>query len=500
MRFRSKYPFLWIGAGVVLGLILERVGWWGIGGIGFLGLGAWLFYKRKWADRGIWALALFALLGWIKAYVEGLPSPQDVRWLIGRVGYVEGYLLEEPVRTARAVRLLLKVQRFRFSQDTTMYSLTGKLLIYTKDTFALRWLPGQRLSAPLSIDSVRFGAAYWQSQAVYASAFAQTLTAGQVEAIYLMGYFYRWRLRIIQSLREQFPGGVSARALVEALLLGYKRGLDPETRAAFQLSGTAHILAVSGLHVGLVLTLSLFLVRRLLPPTADRKPIVLVPLMGLMGFYGFLTGASPSAMRAVIMGMIALLAKMLYQPYAALNALGTAAFVQLLLDGRLLENLGFQLSYGAVAGILAWYGPLRDSLHFIARLPRIGSYIKDLLAVSLAAQMGTLGLSWAYFGQFPLYFLIANLVAIPLATGLSYVGVLWLLLSWLPGISKILAWLTMFLAEGLLHSVRGLAQLPGGKVELPAIPVWAGFIISAATILLGFLYQRHKAQKVELVM
>ncbi len=132
-------------------------------------------------------------------------------------------------------------------------------------------------------------------------------------------------------------------------------------------------------------------------------------------------------MRAVLMGSTALLARMLYRPYAALNALGFAAFVQLLFSSKVIYNLGFQLSYAAVAGILAWYGPFRQLLNSLERLPYAGGYLRDLLAVSLAAQLGTLGLSWAYFGQFPLYFLVANLVAIPLSTLLSYTGFLWLL-------------------------------------------------------------------------
>jgi competence protein ComEC len=351
------------------------------------------------------------------------------------------------------------------------------------------------------LDSVKFGQAYWHAQEIYVSAFSNEWKTLDIERTYLMGYFYRWRHHLIQAMRQRFPDQSAPRALVEALLLGYKRGLDPETRTAFQLSGTAHILAVSGLHVGLVLTFTLFLLGRLLPPGSDRHPAVTFPLIALLFFYGFLTAASPSAMRAVLMGSTALLARMLYRPYAALNALGFAAFVQLLFSSKVIYNLGFQLSYAAVAGILAWYGPFRQLLNSLERLPYAGGYVRDLLAVSIAAQLGTLGLSWAYFGQFPLYFLVANLVAIPLGTLLSYTGFLWLITLKVPFLSTTLGWSTLLLSKSLIFTVSLITTLPGKALSLPAIPATAGVVLSLAAILGGFLYQTLRPKKkVELIL
>lgn len=501
MPLRSPHPFLWIGAGSVVGLLSAERGLWGLAMAAGVALGAFIVWWKGWSDRGIWALGIFALLGWLRGWWDNQPHPAALHHFIGRAGYLRGYLLEEPIRTAKAVRLLLQSSEFQFSQDTSFYLIRGKLLVYTRDTSALRLLPGQRLLVTARLDSVRFGQRYWQAQGVYVSTFSDTWKPLDLEKSYLIGYFYRWRLWVIRAIRKYFPGSDSGRALIEALLLGYKRGLDPEVRSAFQLSGVSHILAVSGLHVGLVLTFALFLVGRLLPAGADRKPYVTIPLIGLLFFYGFLTAASPSAMRAVLMGSVALMARMLYRPYAALNAMGLACFLQLLADSKVLYNLGFQLSYAAVAGILAWYGPFRQFLSGLDRVPYLGSYLRDLIAISLAAQLGTLGISWAYFGRFPVYFLLANLAAIPMATALSYAGVLWLLTYGVPFVGAGLGWSTTLLAEGLLKIVSFVSMLPGKTIALPPISPAAGLFFSLLAILAGFTYQAlYQKRRIEVIV
>jgi len=501
MPLRSPHPFLWIGAGSVLGLLSADEGLWGLALSIGVALGTFIVWWKGWSDRGIWALGVFALLGWLRGWWDNQLHPEALHHFIGKAGYLQGYLLEEPIRTAKAIRLLLQISQFQFSRDTALSSAYGKLLLYTRDTSALSLLPGQRLLVSARLDSVRFGQNYWQAQGVYVSTFSDTWKPLHLEKSYLMGYFYRWRLWLIRAIRGYFPGSSSARALIEALLLGYKRGLDPEVRSAFQLSGVSHLLAVSGLHVGLVLTFALFLVGRLFPAGADKKPYVTIPLIGLLFFYGFLTAASPSAMRAVLMGSVALVARMLYRPYAALNAMGLACFLQLLADGKVLYNLGFQLSYAAVAGILAWYAPFRQFLAGFDRVPRLGTYLKDLIAVSLAAQLGTLGISWAYFGQFPVYFLLANLVAIPVGTAVSYVGVLWLLTHGVPFLGAVLGWSTALLAEGLLRLVSFISTLPGKSIALPLISPATGLLFSLLAILAGFAYQAlYPRKKAELIV
>jgi len=336
--------------------------------------------------------------------------------------------------------------------------------------------------ATLRLDTIQYGVAYWARQGVHLSGFTSRLEVGALEPAYVWGYFLRLRQALLQSLRRTAPRQDYVESVLEALLLGYKRGVDPETRAAFQLSGAAHILAVSGMHVGLVLTLWLFLLRHL-PAGWAFHPVSQVALLLLVLLYGLLTGASPSAMRAVIMGGVALLARMLYKPYLALNALGFAAFIQLSLDPALLHNVGFQLSYAAVGGILAFYGPLRDLFRGKIFTTSWGAYLRDLIALSLSAQAGTLLLSWAYFGRLPLYFLLTNLLAVPLATAATFAAVGWLMLSPWPVVGALAAWPAYGLTWLMVQAVKAVSRLPGSALELPPLPLpWA---IGLTLLLLG---------------
>lgn len=491
----TRYPFLWIAGGLIVGLLLGEWGKWGLLGIAFLTALVLLAWKRGKIGRTGWALVLFALLGWLRTILEKLPDPQAIQLAIGRVGYVRGYLLEEPFQTRRAWRLLIEVQSWRLPGDSTWQPARGRLLLYTKSALSL--LPGDQIEALGRLDSIRFGASYWHRKGIWASAFSSEIRWIGRERGYVGGYFLRLRARLIEALQASFPGAGPAQTVLEALLLGYTRGLDPETRAVFQLTGTAHILAVSGLHVGLVLTFSLWLLVRLLPPGKDRHPLTTALLLAMMWFYGLLTGGSPPAMRAVIMGSLALIARSAYLRYDALNALGAAAFLQLLVDPLLLSDAGFGLSYLAVLGILAWYGPLQTFLASLAKIPYVGSSVKDLVAISLAAQAGTFGLSWALFGQFPLYFLLSNLVAVPLSSFLTQLGLIWLIGLSIPFVGEVGSWVVWFLSKALLFVLGLIQALPGGSLSLVPIGIGPGLLLSALLIGGGFAYQswRHLRQQ-----
>ncbi len=483
----ARHPFLWIAGGVISGLLLGELGYWGLLGVALIATAVLISWMHQKVGRTGWALTLFALLGWLRNWVEHRPNPQDIRLAIGRVGYVRGYLVEEPFRTRRAWRLLLRVQSWRLAGDSVWQSAAGHLLLYTKDSSNLA--VGAQLEALVRLDSIRFGTQYWSRQGIGTSAYSPDVRRLGWEPSYVAGYFLRVRARLIDRLRATFPDTGATRALLEALLLGYTRGLDPETRATFQLTGAAHILAVSGLHVGLVLTFSLWILGRVLPPGRDRHPLITGLMLALVWFYGLLTGASPSAMRAVIMGSLALIARSAYLRYDALNALGVASFLQLLLEPSLLKHAGFGLSYLAVLGILAWYSPLRRFLQALDKVPRLGVYLRDLLSISLAAQAGTLGLSWALFGQFPVYFLLANLVAVPLSSLLAQLGLVWLAVIPIPLLGKGGAWVIWLLSKALLLILGFIQQLPGGVLSLAPITLWQGLAVSGFLVGSGFAYQ-----------
>jgi len=199
------------------------------------------------------------------------------------------------------------------------------------------------------------------------------------------------------------------RAILQALVLGHKKDIDEEQYQAFAAAGALHILAVSGLHVGI-----LFLVfSRLLSPLRYLKfgkaiQSVLVVLL-LWGF-AILAGLSPSVVRAVTMFSFFALAGMLKRPTNGFNTLFLSYFVLLLYEPNWLFHVGFQLSYLAVFHIL-WIQPRLYKLY----IPKyyLDRMLWGIITVTLAAQVGVAPLSVYYFHQFPGLFFITNLVILP---------------------------------------------------------------------------------------
>jgi competence protein ComEC len=250
--------------------------------------------------------------------------------------------------------------------------------------------------------------------------------------------------------------------LATGLLLGDKRGINDELRGKINALGIGHILAVSGLHVGYVALVLLFLARFLRMP---RQANVLVVGIGLLG-YVLLTGAPASVVRASIMAVLFTWGQSLERRASGWNLLGAAAIISLLIDPKGLYTVSFQLSFSAVAGILYVYPPLRASVQRTAAgewiySHRISRYTVDLFLVGLGAQMGVLPAIMVVFHTISIWVLAANLIVVPLA-GLALICLILALLVWgvwgaLAAIVAQAAWLLVTLIQ---LSVEGFTWLP----------------------------------------
>jgi len=284
----------------------------------------------------------------------------------------------------------------------------------------------------------------------------------------------RKRLNDLRShLQAHFKAHLSNRsaAIVTALILGEKRDIESSIREDFANTGVIHVLAVSGLHVGYVSMILLTVLGLLrLGHTASLCGVVL----GL-GFYVVLTGSAPSVMRASIMASLIIIGQLIERKTDIFNTLASAALFILLLSPDQLWNIGFQLSFLAVLSIVTLFPEFK--LMASALYPqngtwhgRAGSAVLDLFLVSLAAQLGTLGLTIFYFHKIPIISLAANLVVVPLvglivATGMTYL---------------ILGMLIPFLAPFWGATLEGLIDLMLWFVKLSAQVDWA--FISTADI------------------
>jgi len=199
--------------------------------------------------------------------------------------------------------------------------------------------------------------------------------------------------------------------VAQALVLGQKQFLETETKQAFAGVGAMHILAVSGLHVGLVFLLFSWLLKPLISlPKGSAIHTVLV--IAVIVCYAAITGFSPSVTRASLMFILISLGILLRRVGDTYNTIFASAFLMLIYQPKLLFNIGFQLSYIAVLGIIFIYPKLFKCLE-----PKrwITTKIWSLLCLAIAAQLVTFPLGLYYFHQFPTYFFITNLVVIPAA-------------------------------------------------------------------------------------
>lgn len=249
--------------------------------------------------------------------------------------------------------------------------------------------------------------------------------------ITLLGLTAAVRHKIISGLvKSNF--GTDELGIIQALLLGQRNDISEETYKNYKNAGAVHILAVSGLHIGIVLLLCQFLLKPL-----ERLPrgkiIALLLTVILLWGYAFLAGLSPSVIRAVSMFSFVAYAMYLNRPTSTFNILALSMFFILLTyDPMLLFQVGFQLSYAAVFSIF-WLFPKLQHLWNPENM--ILKKCWQLLSISLAAQIGVLPISLFYFHQFPGLFFISNLLIVPflgLILGLGFLIIALMLAGILP--------------------------------------------------------------------
>ncbi|MFC7356634.1 ComEC/Rec2 family competence protein [Jejudonia soesokkakensis] len=224
----------------------------------------------------------------------------------------------------------------------------------------------------------------------------------------LRGRAERAREYILQKLKKT-PLTLDERAILQALVLGQRRDINSDLYADYAAAGAIHILAVSGLHVGILYFILLFLLKPF-HYVKNGKIIQSVLIVLLLWIFAFVTGLSPSVTRAVTMFSLFALANTLQRETSSINTLFISFFILLLYNPNWLFHVGFQLSYLAVFSIL-WIQPKLNSYwspkNYFLRL------FWGIFTVTLAAQLGILPLSLYYFHQFPGLFFITNLVVLP---------------------------------------------------------------------------------------
>jgi competence protein ComEC len=283
-----------------------------------------------------------------------------------------------------------------------------------------------------------------------------------------------WRDRLLMILRNN---GVKGRefAVAGALLLGYVDEVDNDLMRDYSATGVMHILSVSGMHVGMI-----FLVLEKLLGFLDKKKkgvcVKSFLVIIFIWLYALITGLSPAVMRAAAMLSLVVFGKTLKRHPDILNILAASVIFLLVWQPLLLADLGFQLSYLAVAGIVLVYKPVYDL--FVPNNSWVDK-IWSIVAVSIAAQLVTFPLCLYYFHQFPNYFMITNIIVIPLSNLIIYAGILCLAVGNIP-------WISVMVAKGLSLLVWFLNTFIHWMGALP-LSVTRGIVISIPEFVLLYL-------------
>lgn len=358
-----------------------------------------------------------------------------------------------------------------------------KLNINDNIIFRTKLKPINKNKNPLSFDS----RLYWKRKGILLIGYEDLS-----EVSVLSAHSYTWIQRIqnyVQKLIDQNFQNDSAKGIAKALLLGDKSTLDTDAKTTFTNAGAMHVLAVSGLHVGLVallFNLPFLLICRL----CGRK-IPYIRLMVILPVWTFaaVCNFSPSVTRASIMISFFIIAEASNRQYSALNILSLTALILLLYNPNYIYDIGFQLSFLAVLGLLLTYKPIRKSFHPKNLLVR---YIWNLTCVTISVQLFLIPILFYYFHQFPLYFIPNSIIAVSSLSLILSMGFCMIIFSFQPFILKIFA--SLFENSILcLNKTLALAnKLPANNLE----NIWIDKIEFGMLILCSIgtaIYLQHKS-------
>ena len=418
-------------AGIVIGKHVEAGPWLWAVFVGAVVLSLLLW--RKALLQSVAIVMCFLLLGWLLTARQ--KALLQMEWPEGEVRY-EAVVFSEPVEKTKTMAV-----------DIMLVQNGQKLKCYFyKDERS----KGLRIGDGLRIQS-RIGGSVFVASWKWRKARVSLEGLSRLERTRL--YFLKLRSRLLQRLAVEGQKDVSY-AVVAAMVLGDKSALTKELRDVYAVTGASHVLALSGLHLGIIYTLlSLLIVGR------RWQMISQVLIVLCIWAFVFLVGMSTSIIRSATMFTVYALLSLGHRDKMTVNTLAFTAIVMLMFHPLSLYDVGFQMSFMAVFAILV-LTPLMMRVFSMAYLlsHQTLRWIWSMVAVSCAAQIGVAPLIAYYFGRFSTYFLLTNLIVIPAAT----------LILWLSPVVLVfpsLAYLLLYIVKCLNTVLGQIAVWPGASIE-----------------------------------
>ena len=507
----KKYPFIRLLPALIAGILLQ---WYlhfsitlllVITAVVLLFTGCFSFltlaqkFIAQWL-QGALILLLFILLGAIITYTKDIRHQNN--WFGNYYAPGDSIIitLEEPLlEKANSYKALASVNSI--SKNNEWKNTQGKILVYfKKDSMPpLTYGAVILLHKPLQqiTNSGNPGTFDYNRYCLFQDITSQVFLKEEEYFIlednntnWLQQKIYYVRDAAIATLKEYIPGE-KEQGVAEALLIGYRNDLDKDLVQAYSNTGVVHIIAISGLHLGMIYGLllgifSLFKKHRL---TNWIKPLV---ILFVLWAFTLVAGAAPSIMRSAVMFTFIVIGTSLNRRTNMYNTLAASAFCMLLYNPFMLWDVGFLLSYAAVISIVMFMQPVYNWFYF---KNKIKDKIWALTSVTIAAQAFTIPIVVFYFQQFPNFFLITTFIAVPLSCLILYGEILLLCVSFITGLAKLIGVLLGFLVKLMNMFIEYMNELPfavWNNLQLSILQTWLLYAC-IITVLVWLMKKSSKA-------
>lgn len=267
---------------------------------------------------------------------------------------------------------------------------------------------------------------------------------------------YALRDFTLNVLRQNLSNKNGILGIAEALLIGYKNDLDYNLTQAYGKAGVVHIIAISGLHLGLIYGLLLWMLNRI--PFIDKnKWIKALMLLSCLWMFSLMTGASASVLRSAVMFTFIIIGNVMNRKASIYNSLASSAFLLLCYNPYLVWDAGFQLSYLAIIGIVWLQKPIQ---HLFNPKNIILLKIWEMASITIAAQIITFPICVYYFHQFPNLFLLSNLIAVPLSTIILFAEIFLVLIYKISFLAKLISSFIFYSIRFLNETIVQINNIP----------------------------------------
>ena len=500
-----RYPFIRLTIPLIVGIVLalllpmpQWVGW------SLLGLSAVCFVVFKHIPKynialatGISVNVFLIATGFLLASFNVDGEAKDT--LAGYKGFVIGEVADDPKIKENNVSIEINVSAIRDGDE--WIETSGRTLLYLeKDSASMLLRTGDRIVFSPELSGIEnkgnpeeFD---YRKYLAYNMIFSSDYLAGDDwrlvddEAVGFRPKLSRLRMKLVGLLRD-FGLSDDELGVMSAMTMGYSDILSDEIRHAYSSAGAMHILAVSGLHVGIIYGIIVFLLSFIKNDKLNWLKVLIT--ITLIWLYALFTGLSPSVSRASLMFSLMSLGKLQKNSPGSLNAVFASMFILLVINPYNLVNIGFQLSYSAVIGIII----LQPRLYAIFEVKnKFLDWIWSLTTVSVAAQLATMPLCFYYFHQFSNYFLLTNYVMIPISTIAIWTCFIFFAVSWIPYISTAVAYCLSWLAKAMNYACLTIEGLPFSTaqdiyIDIPQMILLFAIIVLFVTFFFFTKRYRH---------